>query len=145
MSTFRVVIFRIGDKFAAVEEKYSEEFFVLNQITRIPVSPAYMGNVVNWQGSIIPVIDIAPFFGDPVRPVVSKMIALAINTTGKESVFSIVTDGIDTVSELEESEEIKNDLPFFASSLLKFKDEEIFLVSPFKIEKFIINHLKKII
>ncbi|MBN2725721.1 MAG: chemotaxis protein CheW [Deltaproteobacteria bacterium] len=145
MTSFKVVVFRLGDRFAALEEKYSEEFFVLNHITRVPVAPPYMGNICNWQGNIIPVIDISPFFGEKARSVVTKLVAIAVNTSGKDNLFSLVTDGVEGVYELTDKTEEKNDLPFFSSNLLEFRGGDIYMISPFIIEKFITNHLKKII
>ena len=144
MTTAKVLTFSIGSTILAIERTIIEEVFVLSNITRIPVAPPFMNWVANWQGTIIPVVDLSPFVSEKLKVIVSKKTALAVKATGQESSFALVVDDIGSNLDLSPVALPENQLPYFAKGRLFNNDEMIWLVSPAKIEKMVIGHIGKL-
>ncbi|MBU1238567.1 chemotaxis protein CheW, partial [Myxococcota bacterium] len=141
MNTAKVLTFSIGSTILAIERSIIEEVFVLSNITRIPVAPPFMNWVANWQGTIIPVVDLSPFVSEKLKVIVSRKTALAVKATGQDSSFALVVDDIGSNLDLSTVAIPESQLPYFAKGRLFHNDEMIWLVSPSKIEKMVIGHI----
>ncbi len=144
MTTAKVLTFFIGSTQLAIERTIIEEVFVLSNITRIPVAPPFMNWVANWQGTIIPVVDLSPFVSEKLKVVVSQKTALAIRSGGHDSAFALVVDDIGSNMDLSQVALPENQLPYYAKGRLLHREQMIWLVSPSKIEKMVIGHIGKL-
>ena len=144
MSKAQVLTFRIGTVTLAIDRSIIEEVFVLSNITRIPVAPPFMNWVANWQGNIIPVVDLSPFVSEKLKGIVSRKTALAIKAGGTDSVFALVIDDIGVHMDLLEVAVPESQLPYYAKGRLMHEESMIWLISSSKIEKMVVGHIGKL-
>jgi len=61
----QLVIFKVGQEVFGIDIVAVEGIVKMQEITRIPQSPAYMEGITNLRGSVLPVIDLARRLGMP--------------------------------------------------------------------------------
>ena len=62
----RVLLFRLGDDLYALEVDQVQEVVESPRYHYIPRAPAGFAGAINFHGSIVPVLDLAAFFGSVV-------------------------------------------------------------------------------
>lgn len=142
MSTPHVLVFYIGQHFLSLNLESISEIFVLSQVTRVPVAPVFMRHVVTFRGMILPVVDLAPFLGEPIRATVTHRTAVAVHLETPEPAFALVIDSVVSVATGKLLNEKPADLPFFVEEPIGLpKGMMAWNVSPKRIEKFILSQL----
>ena len=58
-----VIVFTHGDARFAIELRWVREVFTLGHVTPVPRAPAAVAGVVNYRGSIVPVLDLDALLG----------------------------------------------------------------------------------
>ncbi len=145
MSSTSVLTFTLGDTLLAVERTIVEEVFVISSVTAVPVAPPFMGWVTNWQGNIIPVVDLSPFVSQKLKGIIAHKTALALKAGGKDSLFGLIVDQIGATRDLREVGVPKSQLPYFAKARLSDTDSNrIWLISPARIEQLAVSHMGKV-
>ncbi len=141
MSTDHVLVFHIGKHLLSLKLDSISEIFVLSQITRIPVAPVFMRHVVSFRGMILPVVDLAPFLGEPIKATVTHRTAIAVHQGTVEPQFALVVDSMYSVAS-GQVKETQEQLPFFVENVQTLpKGILAWNVSPARIERFILGQL----
>jgi len=141
VSTDHVLVFHIGKQLLCLKLESISEIFVLTQITRIPVAPVFMRHVVSFRGLILPVVDLAPFLGEPIKATVTHRTAIAVHQGTAEPQFSLVVDSMFSVGS-GHVQEAEGQLPFFVENMQALpKGLFAWSVSPARIERFILGQL----
>lgn len=101
-----VVVFRLAHEHYAVETRYLREVAVLEQITPVPCTPAFVLGIMNLRGKIVSVLDLKTFFDLPVRGLtdLDKVMVLEDGDMG----FAVLADAIDGVRRVPLAELQKN-------------------------------------
>ena len=141
MNHEKVITFTIGNVELAVKSDLVEEIFVLTNITRVPVAPAFMNWVGNWQGHIIPIIDLSPFLSQKLKGIVSKKTGLVLGSVEENNVFALVVDNIGTTDTLQVVAGPESELPYFAESRVLRDENMLWLISASKIKNIVSNHI----
>lgn len=63
----QLVIFELADEFYGVDIACVESIIKMQEITRMPKSPAFVEGVTNLRGKVLPVIDLEKRFDIPAR------------------------------------------------------------------------------
>lgn len=98
--------FKLGDELFAINVSQVREVLEVQQITRVPTSPAYMRGVVNVRGQAIPVVDLRLRFGLPSvsNTVTTRVIVMELNIDGETAVLGGLADSVHEVIELDPSQ-----------------------------------------
>lgn len=78
----------------------------LTQVFPLPLAPAYIRGLLNLRGQVIPVVDLDPFHGIPLRPLASRHLVIAEQGGDR---LAFLTDGIPTLA------------PEFAGEIIKLR------------------------
>ncbi len=141
MSTDHVLVFHIGKQLLSLRLESISEIFVLTQITRIPVAPVFMRHVVSFRGLILPVVDLAPFLGEPIKATVTHRTSIAVHQGSTEPQFALVVDSMFSVA-AGHVQETGEQLPFFVENVQVLpKGLTAWNISPPRIERFILGQL----
>jgi purine-binding chemotaxis protein CheW len=91
----KVVVFNIGDEEYAAEINQVERILEFEKITRIPDAPEFLKGVINYQGRIIPVIDLKVRFNLPETSI--KEGSKIIIAKHDEGDVGLIIDGVSQV------------------------------------------------
>lgn len=149
MNPHHVLVFHIGKQLLSLSLESISEIFVLTQITRVPVAPVFMRHVVSFRGLILPVVDLAPFLGEPIKATVTHKTAIAVHQGDSEPQFALVVDSMFSVAAGRSTSEAgrraeapEQELPFFVEEVLTLpKGMSTWNVSPARVERFILGQL----
>lgn len=78
------------------------EIMELPPMTRVPQTPTHVRGLVNIRGSIVPILDLAPFFGCPSAPATRDTCVVVVECAsgGRERLYGLVVDSVHEVVEL---------------------------------------------
>lgn len=142
MNPHHVLVFHIGKQLLSLSLESIAEIFVLSQITRVPVAPVFMRHVVSFRGLILPVVDLAPFLGEPIKATVTHKTAIAVHQGAAEPQFALVVDSMFSVAAGRPVEAPGQELPFFVEEVLTLpKGITSWNISPARVERFILGQL----
>ncbi len=142
MNPDHVLVFHIGRQLLCLRLESIAEIFVLSQITRVPVAPVFMRHVVSFRGLILPVVDLSPFLGEPIKATVTHKTAIAVHQGAAEPHFALVVDSMFSVAAGRLQTESAQELPFFVENVLALpKGTSAWNISPARIERFILGQL----
>lgn len=91
----QLVIFELADEDYGIEIASVESIIKLQEITRIPKSPAYVEGVINLRGSVLPVVDLAKRFGVPANENNRETRIVIVNIDGIK--FGMVVSAVSEV------------------------------------------------
>ena len=89
---FRSVEFVLASERYAVESRFIREVEVLESLTPLPCTPAFVLGIVNLRGEILPVIDLKKFFDLPEKGL-SDLNKIIVLQSGR-MLFGILADAI---------------------------------------------------
>lgn len=98
--------------FLAAQEMYAvntlsvREIIEYNQVTTVPMMPAFLRGVINLRGSVVPVVDLKARFGKGVT-VLGNRTCIVILEAAKEGESQVLGVVVDSVSEVIEILDIK--------------------------------------
>ncbi len=142
MSASHVLVFHIGKQLLSLSLESISEIFILSQITRIPVAPVFMRHVVSYRGLILPVVDLAPFLGHPIKATVTHKTAIAVHPGNQEPFIALVVDNMVSVTQTRMRDTGDSETPFFVEQEQVLpKGLFAWNISPARIERFILNQL----
>jgi len=129
-----------GDVFA-IDARQVREILDPVPVTRVPGAKAYIANVLNVRGKVIPLADLRIRFGMPPAPITqdSRFIVLEIELDGDPTTIGIVADKVFEVTELDPATMQKTPpvgmhwRPEFIAGIAKWQDEFIVLPDMSKI------------
>ncbi len=125
----KLVVFTIDDSKFALELSVVERVVPIVEIKPLPAVPKKIVGVINYHGTIIPVINIREMFGFRNKEMdISEQIILAKTT---KRLVGIITDLVENVIELEEyeTENAFEDYPFskYVAKIVVNNDELIII------------------
>jgi purine-binding chemotaxis protein CheW len=125
----KVVIFKIDDEEYGAGINQVERILELDRITRIPDSPDYLKGIINYQGRVIPIIDLKRRLGlsECVLRQDSKLIVARQDKGDVGMVIDSVTEVIDITSDQLSSPPgiISGILKKYVKSVIKLQDRLI--------------------
>jgi len=79
-----VVVFALGEETYAVEAGYVEGIYLLEDLTPVPCTPAFVLGVINLRGRILSVVDVHRFLGLKGLEVTAETYVIAVRTADLE-------------------------------------------------------------
>ncbi|MGM0596787.1 MAG: chemotaxis protein CheW [Myxococcota bacterium] len=137
MKKYKVLVSVIGNTKFAIELKHIKEVFILSQVTRIPVAPPFMNWVDNWQGEIIPIVDLAPFVSEKIKALVTNKLAMAVQYGHETTAYALVIDKVIEIKEVNSLSLARDNLPYFTKDKIIWNQDRLLLVDPSRINKMI--------
>lgn len=83
-ATAEVVTFALGTEVYAIEARYVENIYPLEDLTAVPCTPDFVVGVVNLRGRIFSVVDLRRFLGLEPTPSGEQSQVIAVNAAGLE-------------------------------------------------------------
>jgi purine-binding chemotaxis protein CheW len=94
----QLVSFRVEDEEFGLEILRVQEIIRIQQLTRVPASPAFIEGVINLRGRVIPVISLRSRFGLPQVPADKQTRIVVVEVNG--SVLGFMVDAVSEVLRL---------------------------------------------
>lgn len=97
----QIVVFELGREQFGIDIEAVDGIVKMQQITKLPYSPAYMEGVTNLRGSVLPVIDLRKRLDLPVEEETKETRIIIINTNSLKMgmIVSAVTEVL-TIDEM---------------------------------------------
>lgn len=111
----RIVIFKIEDDEYATSISQVERILEFEKITKIPDAPEYLMGVINYQGRIIPIIDLRKRFNLSGAGIVNER-KIIIAKQG-EGDIGLIVDAVSEVADI--SEDVISSPPEIISGIIK--------------------------
>lgn len=92
--------FRIGDEVYGISIQYVTEIIVIQRITEVPDTPAFVKGVINLRGKVIPVIDIRMRFGMTARDYDERTCIIVVEH--EETSVGLIVDTVNEVVDIPE-------------------------------------------
>lgn len=95
----KYLTFNLGEEGYGLEILKVQEIIGMQEITKIPRTPAYVKGVINLRGKVIPVIDLRRKFGMEAHEVTRKTCIIVVQVSRGESslIMGIVVDEVSEV------------------------------------------------
>lgn len=102
LNTNQYLTFTLGEEHYAIEVSKVKEVLELQQITRVPKTPAFMRGVINVRGGVVPVLDLRLKFEMPqTEPTVDTcIIVLEVALNAETITLGAIADSVQEVVEL---------------------------------------------
>lgn len=104
MRDIKILVFKLGNEFYATDIMEVERILGYEEPTALPDSPSFLDGVINYESSVLPIINLADKFKLNFENSLDKKIIVVKRDSGK---FGILVDGVSEVLNILE-EEIKN-------------------------------------
>ena len=111
------VVFKLGRERYALEVRLVEEIQPVNELTRIPCTPAFVLGAVNVRGRILPVIDVKSFLGLVPAELTPTSKIIVVETSDLE--LGVIADQVDEVMDIR-FDEIKTQIETLSGSSEEF-------------------------
>jgi purine-binding chemotaxis protein CheW len=94
--------FLAADEMFAVNTLSVREIIEYNQVTTVPMMPAFLRGVINLRGSVVPVVDLRARFGKGVTALGNRTCIVILETAseGESLVLGVVVDSVSEVIEI---------------------------------------------
>jgi purine-binding chemotaxis protein CheW len=94
--------FRVGEEHYGLPIARVREIIALPPVTRLPRTPAHVRGLVNIRGTVLPLLDLARYFGATPAPATRDTCVVVIESDlgGRERLFGLVADAVREVVEL---------------------------------------------
>ncbi|HMA67392.1 MAG TPA: chemotaxis protein CheW [Desulfosalsimonadaceae bacterium] len=95
----KYLTFNLGNEGYGLEILKVQEIIGMQEITKIPRTPAYVKGVINLRGKVIPIIDLRSKFGMPEQELTRKTCIIVVQVQRGESalIMGIVVDEVSEV------------------------------------------------
>jgi purine-binding chemotaxis protein CheW len=100
------ILFSLAGEFFTINVKYVLRVLEATTFTRIPQGPSFLKGVINFNGSVLPVVDTYLKFGLRAKEDFNKSLILVLNlkVEGKETTLGIVVDDSNDVFEVQNAD-----------------------------------------
>lgn len=135
------LIFLLVDEQFALSIQQVREIIEYENVTTVPMMPAFVKGVINLRGSVVPVIDLASRFGREPREIHRRtcIVITEVEHEGQLQELGVVVDAVSEVLEIA-ADEIEPPPPFgarirndFISGMGKVKDRFVILLNAGKV------------
>ncbi len=95
------ILFYLGGESFAIDVKYVIRVLEATSFTRVPQGPSFLKGVINFNGSVLPVVDTYLKFGLPAKENFRKslILVLNLNVEGKNTNLGVLVDDSNDVFE----------------------------------------------
>jgi purine-binding chemotaxis protein CheW len=128
----RLLVFRLGNEWYALEAQEVREISRLADITRVPLTPSHIMGVVNLRGAITAVIDIRAALGLPQAPLehTARIIVACHENLEAGIVAEAVVEMVETLRSVLQPPLLTIDAERgrYASAVLEQKDNRLIIV-----------------
>jgi purine-binding chemotaxis protein CheW len=92
----KYLIFHLGEEEFGIQVQKVREIMGVQNITRVPQTPAYVKGVINLRGKVIPVVDLRLKFEMPAREYTHRTCIIVVQVAGPGGtmLMGIVVDGV---------------------------------------------------
>jgi purine-binding chemotaxis protein CheW len=97
----QLVIFDLGNEYFGIDIVSVEGIVKIQEITKIPQSPAYMEGITNLRGSVLPVIDLQKRFDMPAQERTKEARIVVANMDGVK--IGMIVSGVSEVLTIDDS------------------------------------------
>lgn len=104
MKEIKILVFKLGNEFYATDIMEVERILGYEEPTALPDSPSFLDGVINYESSVLPIINLVDKFKLKLENSLDKKIIVVRRDSGK---FGILVDSVSEVLSISD-EEIKN-------------------------------------
>lgn len=137
------LLMSIEEAFYAISASHVKEVMELPALQKSGGTPSYIAGFVNVRGDITVVLDLRVCLGHAEQPYSLKDHLILVK--GETRVFGLLTPEIQDLQQLAVSEAAEVELHsvrplfHFISSMAKYKEQIVFLIDPYEMEKYILD------
>ena len=102
--TAPILTVRLGGEVFAIPAGIVREIVDVGRVTRVPTAPAFVRNLINVRGRVVPLADLRLRFGMPAaEPTMdTRIVVLEIGLEGEPATVAVVADKVYEVTQLDE-------------------------------------------
>jgi purine-binding chemotaxis protein CheW len=113
--TARILTVRLGGEVFAIPAGMVREILDVGRVTPVPTAPAFVGNLINVRGRVVPLADLRLRFGMPAAaPTMdTRIVVLEVGLEGEPTTVAVLADKVYEVTQLDEV--VSTDVPRIGS------------------------------
>ena len=113
--TARILTVRLGGEVFAIPAGMVREILDVGRVTPVPTAPAFVGNLINVRGRVVPLADLRLRFGMPAAaPTMdTRIVVLEVGIEGEPTTVAVLADKVYEVTQLDEV--VSTDVPRIGS------------------------------
>ena len=113
--TARILTVRLGGEVFAIPAGMVREILDVGRVTPVPTAPAFVGNLINVRGRVVPLADLRLRFGMPAaEPTMdTRIVVLEVGLEGEPTTVAVLADKVYEVTQLDEV--VSTDVPRIGS------------------------------
>ena len=98
--------FQLGGEMFAIGILHIKEILEYNNLTTVPMMPAFIRGVINLRGAVVPVVDLSARFGRQVSEVTRRscIVIIEVNVDNGVQDIGLMVDAVSAVLEIPASE-----------------------------------------
>ena len=113
--TARILTVRLGGEVFAIPAGMVREILDVGRVTPVPTAPAFVGNLINVRGRVVPLADLRLRFGIPAAEPTTdtRIVVLEVGLEGEPTTVAVLADKVYEVTQLDEV--VSTDVPRIGS------------------------------
>ena len=113
--TARILTVRLGGEVFAIPASIVREILDVGRVTPVPTAPAFVCNLINVRGRVVPLADLRLRFGMPAaEPTMdTRIVVLEVAIEGEPTTVAVLADKVYEVTQLDEV--VSTDVPRIGS------------------------------
>ena len=113
--TAPILTVRLGGEVFAIPAGIVREILNIGRVTPVPTAPAFVGNLINVRGRVVPLADLRLRFGMPgAEPTMdTRIVVLEVGLEGEPTTVAVLADKVYEVTQLDEV--VSTDVPRIGS------------------------------
>jgi purine-binding chemotaxis protein CheW len=113
--TARILTVRLGGEVFAIPAGIVREILDIGRVTPVPTAPAFVGNLINVRGRVVPLADLRLRFGMPAAESTmdTRIVVLEVGLDGEPTTVAVLADKVYEVTQLDDV--VSTDVPRIGS------------------------------
>ena len=113
--TARILTVRLGGEIFAIPAGIVREILDIRRVTPVPTAPAFIGDLINVRGRVVPLADLRLRFGMPAAEPSpdTRIVVLEVGLEGEPTTVAVLADKVYEVTQLDEV--VSTDVPGIGS------------------------------
>jgi purine-binding chemotaxis protein CheW len=113
--TARILTVRLGGEVFAIPASIVREILDVGRVTPVPTAPAFVCNLINVRGRVVPLADLRLRFGMPTaEPTMdTRIVVLEVGLDGEPTTVAVLADKVYEVTQLDDV--VSTDVPRIGS------------------------------
>ena len=115
VQTARILTVRLGGEVFAIPASIVREILDVGRVTPVPTAPAFVCNLINVRGRVVPLADLRLRFGMPAaEPTMdTRIVVLEVGLDGEPTTVAVLADKVYEVTQLDDV--VSTDVPRIGS------------------------------